>query len=104
MYITGANLLIIVIFFSEHSVKSYKTLKNSPERTLCIKLNLSLDNSFQCLQGNEYLCLLIKRIKTYITLIHANNTPTNRSIITLHPNEVKRKATYSLKVDHMSSA
>lgn len=44
------------------------------------------------------------RIETYITLIHANNTPTDRSTITLHPNKVKQKATYSLKVDHMSSA
>lgn len=46
----------------------------------------------------------MKRIETYITLIHANNTPTDRSTITLHPNKVKQKATYSLKVDHMSSA
>lgn len=46
----------------------------------------------------------MRRIETYITLIHANNTPTDRSTITLHPNEVKQKATYSLKVDHMSSA
>lgn len=33
----------------------------------------------------------MKRIEKYITLIHANNTSTDRSTITLHPNEVKQK-------------